>query len=465
MIIMKISIQRFKTVGHKLSIVLMVAVLFASSLNIFDTSPKASALSGSTFNPGFIISDSVFYNSLSMSAGQIQDWLNDQVPTCDSSGTQATTNPNGSGGFYSRAQWYNVYYGLPVNNPVNFTCLKNYQASVGTISGTYNAGVTNDTHEYCQGMTAGTYTAAQMIYDVAQSCYINPQVLLVLLQKEQGLVTDDWPWPYEYTAATGYDCPDSGTGCSATYSGFFNQIYWAAWQYQYYKANPTLFNYQAGRTQYVAYSPTSSCGGANVLIQNQATAGLYNYTPYQPDAAALGNLYGTGDSCSSYGNRNFWRLFNDWFGDPTAGCQDSTANTEVLRLYDPKTYQHYYTNDYCEADTLTQDYGYSLEGPVFNSVSGDTPGAVPVYRMYNTATGIHFYTISQTDINGAAAAGYHLEGIGFYVASPSTPGAFPVYRMYNAKTFIHLWVTNQTDIAAASKAGYSLEGVTFYATP
>ena len=38
--------------------------------------------------------------------------------------------------------------------------------------------------------------------------------------------------------------------------------------------------------------------------------------PYRPNAAALANLYGTGDACSAYGNRNFWRYFNDWFGNP-----------------------------------------------------------------------------------------------------------------------------------------------------
>jgi hypothetical protein len=32
----------------------------------------------------------------------------------------------------------------------------------------------------------------------------------------------------------------------------------------------------------------------------------------------LANLYGTGDSCSAYGNRNFWRIFRDWFGSTYA---------------------------------------------------------------------------------------------------------------------------------------------------
>ncbi|MGA1827654.1 MAG: hypothetical protein WAZ28_05330, partial [Microbacterium sp.] len=51
-----------------------------------------------------------------------------------------------------------------------------------------------------------------------------------------------------------------------------------------------------------------------VYVQNQATANLYYYTPYQPNAAAIRAGYGEGDGCSSYGNRNFFQYFSDWFG-------------------------------------------------------------------------------------------------------------------------------------------------------
>jgi hypothetical protein len=78
----------------------------------------------------------------------------------------------------------------------------------------------------------------------------------------------------------------------------------------------------------IQYNPNAGCGSGTVYIQNQATAGLYNYTPYQPNPAALNNLYGTGDGCSAYGNRNFWRMFNDWFGStygpPDYSCRNGT---------------------------------------------------------------------------------------------------------------------------------------------
>ena len=76
-------------------------------------------------------------------------------------------------------------------------------------------------------------------------------------------------------------------------------------------------------TNNVRYNPNASCGSSPVYIANQATAGLYNYTPYQPNAAALAAGAGSGDYCSAYGNRNFWIYFTNWFGSTqTAGAGD-----------------------------------------------------------------------------------------------------------------------------------------------
>lgn len=164
---------------------------------------------------------------------------------------------------------------------------------------------------------------AEIIFQVAQACHVNPKVLIVTLQKEQGLVTDEWPLPTQYRKAMGYGCPDSNlpssvdgndNGCYDSFEGFFKQIYFAARQFQLYAQNPDQYNFRAGLTTQIRWSPKSDCGAGTVTIRTQATAGLYNYTPYQPNQAALNNLYGSGNGCSSYGNRNFWRDYNDWFG-------------------------------------------------------------------------------------------------------------------------------------------------------
>ncbi len=278
------------------SLLLIQGLAFSIFLLPFSS---AGALSGSQFKPGRIIDDAVFYNGNAMSITQIQNFLNSKAPTCDTNGTKMYNSTQ------TRAQW-----AAANSKPLPpYICLKSYKQDTPAKTG--ESGL-------CTNITAKTgRTSAQIIDDVARACSVNQKVLLILLQKEQSLVTDDWPWPVQYRSATGYGCPDTAP-CDSEYYGYFNQVYNAARQYKRYRADPTYFNHRSGRTNYVRYNPNSSCGGTNVYIETQATAGLYNYTPYQPNASALENLYGTGNSCSAYGNRNFWRMYHDWFGSTYA---------------------------------------------------------------------------------------------------------------------------------------------------
>lgn len=251
--------------------------------------PAAEAAVAADFDPGNIISDQVFFAPGTMTADQVQAFLSSRGASC-----RAGEQP----------------------------CLKDYVSTSAARSA--EAGL-------CNGYAGGRReSAAQMIVGVANSCGINPQVLVVLLEKEQSLVTRSAPTTRSYQAATGFGCPDTAP-CDAQYYGLFNQLYQAARQYQRYAASPTSYGYRAGRSNTIYWHPNAGCGTSQVTIANQATAGLYNYTPYRPNAAALGNLYGTGDACSSYGNRNFWRLFTDWFGstETTSAIMRSTTNATV----------------------------------------------------------------------------------------------------------------------------------------
>jgi hypothetical protein len=139
----------------------------------------------------------------------------------------------------------------------------------------------------------------------------------VLLQKEQGLITATNPSARAYQEATGFGCADTAAACDANYYGFFSQVYQAASHFRSYVDPANGYRYQAGKNNAIQFNPNAACGAPQVFIQNNATAALYNYTPYQPNAAAMANLYGIGDSCSAYGNRNFWAYFTDWFGSTT----------------------------------------------------------------------------------------------------------------------------------------------------
>ncbi|MBW8871453.1 MAG: hypothetical protein JF618_04540 [Leifsonia sp.] len=276
----------------------LVAVVGAIALALAVLSPvapigpqaqaPAAAADGRQFDAGNIISDALFYDGGAMTAGQVQTFLSSKVSTC----------------------------------VAGYTCLKDYRQSTST-----KAAV-----DYrCSAYTgAANESAATIIARVGAACGISQKVLIVLLEKEQSLVSDTWPTANQYQKATGYACPDTAA-CDSQYLGFFNQVYNAALQFKRYAASPTSWNHVAGRVNAIRYSPNAACGSSNVYIHNLATAGLYNYTPYQPNAAALNNLYGTGDGCSAYGNRNFWRIYTDWFGPTTAGSSllRSTSNATV----------------------------------------------------------------------------------------------------------------------------------------
>lgn len=233
------------------------------------------------FTPGNIISDATFTNSGTMTEAQIQTFFNSKVSRC--------------------------LGGRDENNEA-IVCLKDFRMDT----------VTRPGDQYCSGYSgAANESAARIIYRVAQACGINPQVLIVMLQKEQGLVTHTWPSAWRYRIALGQGCPDTAP-CDPNYIGFFHQIYGAARQMQIYMEGKWFQWYAPGRTWNILWHPNSSCGSAPVRIANKATSALYYYTPYQPNSAALKAGYGSGNSCSSYGNRNFYNYFTDWFGSTQA---------------------------------------------------------------------------------------------------------------------------------------------------
>ena len=268
---------------QKINLLILPTLLLTASLLFVGASSSVHAASASGFVAGRIIDDDVFtaYNALNQS--QIQSFLNSKVPSCDTNGTLPASE-------YGRSDLTHAQYAASRGwGSPPFTCLRNY--------------------------TEGGKSAAQIIYEVSQQFRINPDVLIVLLQKEQGLITDTWPLSSQYRSATGYGCPDTAA-CDSQYYGFTNQVTWAAKMFRaIMDESPTWYTPYVMGNNYIRYSPDVSCGGSTVNIQTRATQALYNYTPYQPTAASLNAGYGDAPgSCDSHGNRNFFYYFTDWFG-------------------------------------------------------------------------------------------------------------------------------------------------------
>ncbi len=406
------------------------------------------------FNPNNLMDDAIFDNYNTMTASQIDAWLNTNFPnSCISTNHGFTAaDPNG------------------------------YSPTTGF---TYGANV----------------SAGQVLFDASQAYGVNPQVLIVTLQKEESLVTGDGGCSVlRYTAAAGYGCPDGGTtydytglnlyainGTTVTSvsgtcvngaakAGFSQQVIRAAWLLKFGEqrsegntawavikgswnnsddpatcyGGPMTQGYRkrcSSDSAAVYYDGFTTIDSSSTHMDTGATAAFYWYTPHFP------------------GNRNFVNIFTNWFGNTTLGCQPGEGPMpQVVSMYNPRTYDHFYTAYACEANILGYQLDYVYEGAVFNTTPSSAVGAVPVWRLYNPGLGLHFWTVYQDDINNASRLGYNLEGIAFYTVSPSAPNVFAaVQRLYNPRTYQHLWSMSQNTInIATQQAGYTLEGVAFY---
>lgn len=287
-----------------------VALGVAVSPIVSTVSAAEAAVEG--FNPGNIIDDSLFYNGTAMTAAEVQTFLNQRLSSCKIGQPPympGAISPSGSG------------------NTIASACLKSFKQST----------TSRPADAYCTGYVGvPNETSAQIIEKVGRACGISQKVLLVMLEKEQSLLTDDWPVTRQYNYALGMNCPDSGPGnsanCDAASAGFALQLYLGARQLKVYKGNPSSFNYKPFQNNTIQWHPNSGCGTSQVYIENWATAALYIYTPYRPNQAALDAGWGTGNSCSSYGNRNFFNFYKQWFGSPSGIATPGAIGTKYTQL-------------------------------------------------------------------------------------------------------------------------------------
>ena len=182
-------------------------------------------------------------------------------------------------------------------------------------------------------------TAAELIYDASVKTGLNPQVILVTLQKEQSLIlgnfSSDADLQRALDRALGFGCPDSSP-CGSIFLGFYFQLFGAfdSTGSRYLGAasslmksfttmqngarvgrgpeidangsaagdNPAVRTSRKGDTinlpntlgGYDGVSPVQS-----VLLSNFATTALYRYTPHVFN-----------------GNYNFWKYYTLWFKYP-----------------------------------------------------------------------------------------------------------------------------------------------------
>ncbi len=160
-------------------------------------------------------------------------------------------------------------------------------------------------------------TAAEIIYDSAIRNQISPKFLLVTLQKEQSLITDDAPTQRQMDWATGFAVCD---GCSLSdpkvlkYKGFGKQVEGSAGIMRWYYENKTTQGFIK------KVSTEIMIDSQPVTPQSWATAFLYTYTPHL------------------HGNKNFWRIWTNWFAQyyPNGTIVQTPSSTDYYLISDGK---------------------------------------------------------------------------------------------------------------------------------
>lgn len=201
-------------------------------LVIFLLTPASQLLAATQFNPHFLVSDSAMTNTQTMTLDEIQDFLE-------------------------------------------------------------RGGLADLVTEDHMGIKK---TAAEIIYDAGKTFEINPQFLLVLLQREQSLVEDDNPTQKQLDWAMGYGICDD---CSKNdprlqkFKGFGKQVHEAAKRIR----ESYLTDLAERGTTISGIGPGNQTLIDTTIVEpvNAATSVLYTYTPH------------------IHGNKNFVKIWERWF--------------------------------------------------------------------------------------------------------------------------------------------------------
>ncbi len=403
-----------------LAIILFVLAAVIGFLN-FKHNETGSAADVRKFDAGYIISDKVMADHGSMSEAEIQSFLKSKNPCNDTNIAKAAAYPN---------LQYHIENG-------HFVCMADER---------FNG-----------------ESAAHIIWQAAQDYKINPKVIIVLLEKEQGLVTDTWPnSTLQYRSATGYGCPDTAA-CNSQYYGFKNQVRNAAELFRYILDHGSRY-YPVGNNQ-VKFNPNSACGSSTVNIKNRATSALYQYTPYQPNAAALNAGYGIGDGCSAYGNRNFWMLFTDWFGSTVVEYPDVSTVKSRNRVENVKSdlvlkyrtnVEHYGWFDWKNGGEMAGTAGFSLYLEGIAIQLGDNKTGIE-YRTHISNVGWQAY-VKDGAVSGASDTHEQIEAIQIRLTGDLAKTYDIHYRAHVADIGWQDWVKNDT-IAGTTGQSKRIEAI------
>ena len=150
---------------------------------------------------------------------------------------------------------------------------------------------------------------------------------------------------------------------------------------------------------------------------------------------------------------------------PENNCKDSVP---LYRFWNSETGDHFYTTDENEKNRVltTKEWMYTYEGIAAYVYQTQQTNTLPLYRLWSSKTGDHFYTTDENEKNTALTTKewmYTYEGIAGYIYPAQQTNTLPLYRLWNSENNDHFYTTSETEKNRALEGQYIYEGIAGYA--
>jgi hypothetical protein len=141
----------------------------------------------------------------------------------------------------------------------------------------------------------------------------------------------------------------------------------------------------------------------------------------------------------------------------------------LYRLYSPTTKDHVITLDPTEYASLGSN-GWSQQGQIglaYPDSSTPPDGTYPVFRLYNSTTQQHLWTMDPNESSRLIQSGWQQQGIGFRAYPYEVRGTVSLYRLSSADHTYHTWTSDYTEYTSltASGGGWVREGIGAFVLP
>ncbi|MBQ9609217.1 MAG: hypothetical protein IJV15_07230 [Lachnospiraceae bacterium] len=205
--------------------------------------------------------------------------------------------------------------------------------------------------------------------------------------------------------------------------------------------------------KYGRYEADGSVDGFYIGYTYDNNNNLIKETTYPVDGDSYNTYY-------DYDNKGrVTKSYSDFeYSGYTVYIYDRVEASNMYRLYNPNSGEHFYTANETERDNLV-GYGWRYEGIAWTAPETSD---IPVYRLYNPNAGDHHYTISVSERDKLVNLGWKDEGIGWYSSGDDGQALYRLYNPNAKAAGAHHYTTSTTERDILVGFGWKNEGIAWY---